>query len=370
MNLATGQAADAEAGFAIALSVARACGVTRLADITGLDRIGMPVWQAVRPWGLSLSVHQGKGLDAAQARLGACMEAIECSHAEAWEAPVRRCALIDLPEGERAAVADDFGRVRGAIGDGSMIDWVAAERVDRPGRLWVPLASVSLDFAADAPAGLARSSNGQGAGFDLAWAEAKALGELIERDAFADWAAGNVVSRMDDEIDLGSIGFDWFAALHARCAALGIVVRAYRVPAVIAMPVIAVELYDAGGEAATYAHAGGSCAHADPEAALRGAVTEAIQARLTVIAGARDDLGHAYPQGRRARFGYALARTGAAPLAFGDLCGFDGSVVMALAAAGYDRTARITLSPPESLVVTVRMIVPGLGLAGRARRVV
>mgnify|MGYP006149433749 FL=1 len=35
---------------------ARALGVTRLADVTGLDRIGIPVFQAVRPLSLSLSV--------------------------------------------------------------------------------------------------------------------------------------------------------------------------------------------------------------------------------------------------------------------------------------------------------------------------
>ena len=29
---------------------ARHAGVTRLADLTGLDRLGVPVWQAVRPW--------------------------------------------------------------------------------------------------------------------------------------------------------------------------------------------------------------------------------------------------------------------------------------------------------------------------------
>src|SRR5690349_14254299 len=37
-------------------------GITRLANITGLDTVGIPVWTIVRPLGLSLSVSQGKGI--------------------------------------------------------------------------------------------------------------------------------------------------------------------------------------------------------------------------------------------------------------------------------------------------------------------
>jgi len=37
-------------------------GITRVGEITGLDRIGLPVWIAVRPNARSLSV-SGEGLD-------------------------------------------------------------------------------------------------------------------------------------------------------------------------------------------------------------------------------------------------------------------------------------------------------------------
>jgi len=47
--------------FSIARGAAAAAGVTRLAEITGLDLVGIPVFQAIRPAGRSLSVHQGKG---------------------------------------------------------------------------------------------------------------------------------------------------------------------------------------------------------------------------------------------------------------------------------------------------------------------
>jgi YcaO-like protein with predicted kinase domain len=43
-------------------------GITRVANVTGLDTIGIPVAMAVRPNSRSLSVSQGKGLDLDAAR--------------------------------------------------------------------------------------------------------------------------------------------------------------------------------------------------------------------------------------------------------------------------------------------------------------
>ena len=57
-------------------------GITRLGNITGLDRIGIPVAIAVRPNSRSVSVAQGKGLEMPQAMASALMEACETFHAE------------------------------------------------------------------------------------------------------------------------------------------------------------------------------------------------------------------------------------------------------------------------------------------------
>src|SRR5271170_727210 len=57
---------------------AESLGVTRLADITGLDRIGIPVYSSVVPKSHDvLSVYNGKGARPADAQVGALMEAIE-----------------------------------------------------------------------------------------------------------------------------------------------------------------------------------------------------------------------------------------------------------------------------------------------------
>src|SRR5258707_5540781 len=61
---------------------AAAMGITRLGNVTGLDRIGIPVTVAVRPNSRSFSVSQGKGLGVSQAMASAIMEAIELFHGE------------------------------------------------------------------------------------------------------------------------------------------------------------------------------------------------------------------------------------------------------------------------------------------------
>src|SRR4051794_34512193 len=57
-------------------------GITRIADITGLDRLGIPVVQATRPFSLSNVVSQGKGANLTDAAISAVMESCEAFFAE------------------------------------------------------------------------------------------------------------------------------------------------------------------------------------------------------------------------------------------------------------------------------------------------
>src|SRR5262245_13446443 len=54
-------------------------GITRLADITGLDRVGIPTYSAVRPTHRrsSVTVTCGKGMRPIDAKVGAVMESLE-----------------------------------------------------------------------------------------------------------------------------------------------------------------------------------------------------------------------------------------------------------------------------------------------------
>src|SRR5580692_11826306 len=61
---------------------AKRAGITRIAELTGLDTLGIPVFAAIRPMGKSLSTQQGKGLSRDAARISALMESLETFSAE------------------------------------------------------------------------------------------------------------------------------------------------------------------------------------------------------------------------------------------------------------------------------------------------
>lgn len=64
-------------------------GITRLANITGLDRINLPVVVAIRPNSRSLATSQGKGDALEAAKASALLESIEIWHGERCAAALR-----------------------------------------------------------------------------------------------------------------------------------------------------------------------------------------------------------------------------------------------------------------------------------------
>ena len=56
-----------------------AAGITRVADITNLDRVGIPVFSSIRPMAEkgAISVYNGKGATPTEAKVSAMMEGIE-----------------------------------------------------------------------------------------------------------------------------------------------------------------------------------------------------------------------------------------------------------------------------------------------------
>src|ERR1035438_2801079 len=100
------RAVSAEETLTRASRAAGGFGVTRLADITGLDRLGIPVYTAVVPKSDDpISVYNGKGIWPVDAKAGALMEAIERQTALRAILPTVEGSLRELRRG-RPAVAD------------------------------------------------------------------------------------------------------------------------------------------------------------------------------------------------------------------------------------------------------------------------
>ena len=349
-------------------------GVTRLADITRLDRLGLPVWQAIRPMSRALSVHQGKGATDDDARLGALLEAVESDAAERFDEDGPTCRFAALPERHRAPRFEDFSADRDRPPDSSeAVRWTEAQRLGG-GSLFLPLDLVSLDLTRAVPSRFGRTSNGVATGATRDEAILAALHELVERDALAEWkAGGGPIERMEDAVDGDGIALAWFQAWRARLDAARIHLAIHHLPAVTGSPMFVCELNDFGKDGDVYGATVGFGCHADPELALFRGLSEALQARLTMIAGARDDLEHELyvrPPGRAPGPAYALplppGRTGKSYAAIAPGPVGVAAMTEALSAAGYPDSAIVDLAKPAGLFV-VRVFVCGLG-ANRRRR--
>jgi ribosomal protein S12 methylthiotransferase accessory factor len=266
-------------------------GITRLARQTGLDRIGIPCYAAIRPNSATIASHQGKGLDDISAQISAVMEATEYAIAEAPRSLDGTMSLAELEAGGLATMDVSHLLPRGAAIDPHLpLRWCEGYVLETGEPILVPYDAVVLGpEPADLP-GIAQSTNGIAAGTTMTGALIHALCEAIERDAVCLWgfkpdaaAAATAVSAAafdDPDID----------ALEFRIAEAGFRLRLYDQTSNTGLPVIyAVLSPDDGAERHFDAATGASC-HPVAAVAARRAIVEAAQTRITNIAGARDDI--------------------------------------------------------------------------------
>src|SRR6188472_1464110 len=81
-----------------ASKVLEAVGVTKVADVTDLDRVGIPNFMTVRPHDAAhgISYYNGKGRTLADAHAGALMEAIERHAGERYGGRIVRSSYYNL----------------------------------------------------------------------------------------------------------------------------------------------------------------------------------------------------------------------------------------------------------------------------------
>ena len=344
--------------------------VTRLADVSGLDRLGLHVWQAVRPLGRSLSCHMGKGMTEAQAIASALGEAREYADCEALRPLRLRACWRDLPAGERTASPDDFAVGRGAIGHDDILDWTLLDTVAGP-PMWVPSDAIDIDFTTTRHAAVLCASDGQATGKSFDQAVRRALLERIERDAVARHRVMGPGTRRAWAIDPDSVQLDWFVDFMNRARSLRMAIGVDRLPAIGTLPAYQVSITEAGKPGATCRSTGGWGAAFTTPSALQAAMLEAVQSRVGYIAGARDDieLGPVPPAQPQSW----LAATASRKFSIsGDEPVDDSDAVRmlrdTLAAAGFPRIGYVIASAERSAYVTVKCFVPGLAQGERAAR--
>lgn len=269
-------------------------GITRLARVTGLDNVGIPVWAATRPNATTLSQSQGKGLTDHAAAASALMEAVEVATAERLDHPFITASVSAL--GARGRRFDAMHHLRRAgyarLGADEATQWMAGLDLVSGADVFVPRETVILTDGR----GRGRywqSTDGLASGNTRREAIFHGLCERIERDATV---LG--LFRTDEEIQDACVDPDSFedAALDdlvARIDRAGLQVRLFDLTTELEIPVFAAFISrPPAANMGRWTHfdlaAGYGCHPVPARAAIR-AVTEAAQTRVTTISAARDD---------------------------------------------------------------------------------
>jgi YcaO-like protein with predicted kinase domain len=359
-------------------------GITRIAVLTGLDVVGIPVAAAYRPNSRSIAVHQGKGRTVAAAKVSALMEAMECFHAEVFDGPLRLGRVDEIARHgevvplERLPIVTGSNSApspnhlpQGAAAFDTRILWAEARDLASGRALFVPYELVSADFSTRAPAGFGvfqQTTSGLGSGNEPVEAILQGLYEVVERDAVARWHALSAAEQAQCAVDPASVAGPASAWLLARLADADVSVRLWDITAETGLPAYLALAWDADGVAGIEPESGAGC-HASADVALARALAEAAQARLTRISGARDDFSpESYaPSARAARQAAAerLVRTAPArrfrPVAAAATPRADlDNALAALAHVGCGQVACVDLTRESIGIPVVRIIVPGL----------
>ena len=360
-------------------------GITRVANVTGLDRIGIPVVMVCRPNSRSISVSQGKGHDLMAAKASGIMESIESYHAERITLPLKLGSLEDLRFTHQMVDADGLPRLSDSrFTPHTPLLWIEGHDLmqDRP--LWLPYEMVHLNYSLPLPSGhgcFVANSNGLASGNHGLEAICHGICEVVERDAVTLWHRLPKAAQEATRLDLASIDDPLSRALLARFEAAGVRIGLWDATSDVGIPCIVCRILQRVEPPRTsYRPSSGMGCHPCRDVALLRALTEAAQSRLTFISGARDDM----PREEYDRFltpetfalWDALLAEGPDPKSFNDLPTRNSEhfeddlewILTQLSSVGIRQVVAVDLTKPEFGIPVVRIVVPGLeGADGSAK---
>jgi len=343
-------------------------GITRIADITSLDRIGIPVFSSIRPSAEdgAISVYNGKGSTPTDARVSAIMEGIERYSSEVHDRIMTVGSYRDLLATESLLDPRDLILPQRVDGVAISIPWVAGYDIVHDEDLLVPAGAVFHPLPRTFNPLFRTNTNGLASGNTLEEATFHALAEVIERDA---WSVAEAARNMGPSVT--GISGGPVEEMLAKFDRAGVEVILRDITSDIKIPTFAAASDDARLKDPALLTLGMGT-HTCARIAMLRALTEVAQSRLTQIHGAREDTTVAdlrrrmgYDRVRRMnRRYYEFDRT----IDYGAIrsCDTDdflddiSCMVGALARQGLDRVIVCDLTRPEIGTPVVRVIVPGL----------
>lgn len=290
-------------------------GVTRIANITWLDRIGIPVFTAISPRSNDfVSVYAGKGLGEIDAKTSAVMEAIERFSAAIPRRPDEIASFTELLRAGRRVIDPRSLNleVTHQYRDDLPIFWCRALDLLNEETVLIPQdAAVYNPKYYDSPCYEIATTNGLASGNSLEEAICHALAEVIERDAItlAELVSNRLGNVLRAGLGLNTLpdhsSIEDLKALHphldmftlpsrisqlvARFESANVGIRVLDISSDVGIPSFLANAAEDLGSAMSRSHWGlGTAPNA--EVALIRAITECAQGRAADIQAMREDI--------------------------------------------------------------------------------
>ncbi|MEJ5293151.1 MAG: YcaO-related McrA-glycine thioamidation protein [Candidatus Methanosuratincola sp.] len=344
-------------------------GITRVAEITGLDRIGIPIFTSIRPMASegAVTIYTGKGYSQEEAEVSAIMEGIERFSAEPRGFTLLRGSYRDLTY-EREALDPNMLILPRRYQFSEEIEWVEGHSLTRNVPILVPAEAVFHPYSRHNQL-FRTNTNGLAVGNAVEEAIVHGLMEVIERDAWSLFEAGRLQGR---DLDLAHCGSPMVRSILEKLENAGIGVFAKDITSDLRIPTVAVAVDDELTRDPALLSLGVGT-HLVAEIAAVRALTEAVQSRLTTIHGTREDTAKAefarrigYDRMKRINrkwFSPSPERVG-----LDELGSFSGDdflediryTLERLRDAGLREVIVVDLTRGETGIPAVRVIVPGL----------
>jgi len=365
--------------YARVKSIARRVPISRVADLTPLDDLRLPVYSAVTPLARDLKIHNGKGATREAARVSAMMEAVERVAAERSFAPCLLASYRELERGGPLPPIDPRALdlpADTAYRPDSKFTWVQGRELLAGRDVLIP-----LDLVITPPSeGMLRDidTNGLASGNIHLEAVVHAICEIVERDALSQILFTATFGDSEDQpyaqvaIELGTLpaqALEW----AERIARAGLELEVLDITSDVGVPTFYTLLLDRhypapGGESRPRLFFGLGT-HPDPDVAVLRALSEAIQARLIIIQAARDSYNRIRTAPRRAApAAMRNRRVSRRRRGFLQVPGFKSSDLRAdlefllacLAKAGVRQCVAVDLTHPSWSIPVVRVRIAGL----------
>ena len=342
-------------------------GITRVADITSLDRIGIPVFSCIRPTAMdgAITVYNGKGATIEESRISAIMEGIERYSSELHERRVHLAPYQEMLAHGR--VIDPIDLILPETVDlDRLMPWTEGYDIVNNQEVFLPAHAVFHPLPHNYRGPFRTTTNGLASGNTFEEAVFHALSEVIERDAWSLVEAcrdtGPVVTGMTDPAILD---------MQEKFAKAQVEVRVRDITSDIGIPTMAAVADDVLLKDPMLLTIGIGT-HTSARIAVMRALTEVAQSRLTQIHGAREDTTLAelrkkmgYDRAKRIN-GYWFRDNGTVDYSnvrSSDTDDFKKdieNIIEALRKQGLDRVIVVDLTCEEIGIPVVRVVVPGL----------